>query len=108
MEEHLVHLGHLNEQCWDALVALEINKRQVKAQYDKFICPQRFSEGDMVLLYDQSSELLGVGKFNTMWHGTYMVKRVLEKGAYELVYYEGTTLAKPRNGLYHKNIMLNY
>ena len=31
-----------------------------------------------------------------------MVKRVLEKGAYELVDYEGTALAKPRNGLYLK------
>ena len=27
-----------------------------------------------------------------MWHGPYMVKRVLEKGAYELVDYEGTFL----------------
>ena len=34
-----------------------------------------------------------------MWHGPYVVKRVLEKGAYELVYYEGTALAEPRNGL---------
>ena len=31
-----------------------------------------------------------------------MVKRVLEKGAYELVDYEGMTLAEPRNGLYLK------
>ena len=31
-----------------------------------------------------------------------MVKRVLEKGAYELVDYEGTTLAEPRNVLYLK------
>ena len=31
-----------------------------------------------------------------------MVKHVLEKGAYELVDYEGTTLAEPRNGLYLK------
>ena len=31
-----------------------------------------------------------------------MVKCVLEKGAYELVDYEGTTLVKPRNLLYLK------
>ena len=37
-----------------------------------------------------------------MWRGPYVVKRVLEKGAYELVYYEGTALAEPRNGLYLK------
>ena len=29
-EEHLVHLEQLNEQCRDALVALEVNKRHVK------------------------------------------------------------------------------
>ena len=37
-----------------------------------------------------------------MWRGPYVVKRVLEKGAYELVDYEGTALVKPRNGLYLK------
>ena len=31
-----------------------------------------------------------------------MVKRVLEKGTYELVEYEGMALAEPRNGLYLK------
>ena len=35
-----------------------------------------------------------------MWHGPYMVKRVLEKGTYELVNYDGTALEEPKNGLY--------
>ena len=52
---------------------------------------------------DQAKEPLGAGKFNPMWHGPYMVKRVLEKGTYELVDYEGTALVDPRNGLYLKN-----
>ena len=83
-------------------MALEVNKHRIKFQYDRLVCPRKFSEGDLVLLWDQDKEPLGVGKFNPMWHGPYMVKRVLEKGAYELVDYEGTTLAKPRNGLYIK------
>ena len=37
-----------------------------------------------------------------MWHGPYVVKQVLEKGAYELVNYEVTTLVEPRKGLYLK------
>ena len=69
LEERLVHLEHLDEQCRDALVALEINKNHIKAHYDKFFHPRRFSEGDLVLLYDQASEPLGVGNFNPMWHG---------------------------------------
>ena len=90
LEEHLVHLEQLDEQPQDALVALEVNKHRVKVQYDKSIHPRKFSEGDLVLLWDQAKEPLGVGKFNPMWHGPYVVKRVLEKGAYELVDYEGT------------------
>ena len=84
------------------MVALEVNKRRVKVQYDKSIRPRRFSEGDLVLLWDQPKEPLGAEKFNPMWCGPYVVKRVLEKGAYELVDYEGTALGEPRNGLYLK------
>ena len=102
LEEFLVHLDHLDEQCRDALVALELNKCRVKARYDNYVYPQKFSEGDQVLLYDQDSEPLEAGKFNPMWHGPYIVKQVLEKGAYELVDYEGTALVEPRNGLYLK------
>ena len=78
----MVHLEQLDEQRRDALVILEVNKHRVKAQYDKSIHPRAFSEGDLVLLWDQPKEPLGVGKFNPMWRGPYMAKRVLEKGAY--------------------------
>ena len=76
LEESLVHLEHLDEQRGDALVALEVNKRHVKVQYDKSVYPRRFSEGDLVLLWDQAKEPLGARKFNPMWHGPYVVKRV--------------------------------
>ena len=60
LEECLVHL----EQRRDSLVALEVNKCHVKVQYDKSVRPRRFSEGDLVLLWDQSKEPLGAGNFN--------------------------------------------
>ena len=103
LEERLVHLEQLDEHRRDALVALEVNKRRVKVQYDKSVRPRRFSEGDLVLLWDQPKEPLGEGKFNPMWRGPYVVKRVLEKGADELLDYEGMALAEPRNGIYLKN-----
>ena len=59
LEEHLIHLDHLDEQCQDVIVVLEINKCHVKDQYDKFVHPRPYSEGDLVLLYDQASEPLG-------------------------------------------------
>ena len=40
-------------------MALEVNKHRVKVQYDKSVCPRRFSEGDFVLLWDQAKEPLG-------------------------------------------------
>ena len=45
---------------------------------------------------------LGAGKFEPLWMGPYIVKRVLAKGAYELVDYDGIPLSQPRNGLYLK------
>jgi hypothetical protein len=56
----------------------------------------------LVLLYDQGKEPLGVGKFKPMWNVPYIVRRVLEKGAYELQDYEENKLAERRNGLYLK------
>ena len=55
LEEHLVHL----EQRRDALVALEVNKHRIKVQYDKYVHPRRFSEGYLVLLWDQAKEPSG-------------------------------------------------
>ena len=49
-------------------MALEVNKCLVKVQYDKSVRPRKFSEGDLVLLWDQAKEPLGTGKFNPMWH----------------------------------------
>ena len=86
-------------------MAIEVNKRRIKVQYDKSVHPRKFSEGDFVLLWDQAKQPLGAGKFNPMWHGPYVVKRMVEKGSYELVDYEGTALAETRNGLYLKKIL---
>ena len=66
LEERLVHLEQLNEQHRDALVALEVNKHRFKVQYDNPVHPRRFSEGDLVLLWDQDKEPLGARKFNPM------------------------------------------
>ena len=37
-----------------------------------------------------------------MWYGPFMISKVLEKGAYELVDYDGIPLEQSRNGLYLK------
>jgi hypothetical protein len=101
-EERLLYLMQLDETHRDATLVIETQKKCVKSQYDKHVKPCVFSEGDLVLLYEQDRDLLGARKFEAMWHGPYIVKRVLEKGAYELVDYDGIPLSEPRNGLYLK------
>ena len=103
MEERLLHLDHLDEQHINMLEANEAHKNRVKNQYDKSVKPRIFSEGELVLLWDQDKEPLGEGKFKSMWLGPYVVSIVLKKGAYELTYFEGNKLPEPRNGLYLKN-----
>ena len=86
-------------------MAAEAHKKRVKTLYNGSVTPRVFLEGDLVLVYDQANDKLGAGKFKPMWHGPYIVKRVLAKGAYELIDYEGLSLDKPRNGLLSKEIL---
>ena len=54
------------------------------------------------MIYDQANNKLGAGKFEPMWHGPYIFKGQLAKGAYELIGFDVVSLGKPRNGLYLK------
>jgi len=47
------------------------------------------------MVYDQDHEKLGAGKFEPMWHGSYIIKHVLHRGPYELVDYDGLSLGEP-------------
>jgi len=101
-ERHLLYLAQLDENRRDVALANEAHAKCIKAQYDRNVTPRNFSEGDLVLLYDQANDKLGARKFVPMWHGPYVVKRKLAKGTYELVDFDGVSLGKPRNGLYLK------
>ena len=102
LEERLVHLEHLDEQRRDVLIAKQAYKNRFKSQYDKSVKPCIFSEGELVLLWDQDKEPLGAGNFRYMWLGPYIVSKVLKKGAYELIDFDGNKLAELGNGLYLK------
>eukprot|EP00253_Pinus_taeda_P008648 PITA_08648 len=102
VEEHLLYLERLDETHRLASLAIEAQKKRVKTHFNNTVNPRSFIEGDLVLLYDQANNKLGAGKLEPMWHGPYIVKRVLQKGAYELIDYEGNPQDRPRNGLYLK------
>jgi hypothetical protein len=99
-EECLLYLMRLDETRHDATLVIEAQKKCFKALCDKHVKAHVFSEGDLVLLYEHDRDVLGSGKFEPMWRGPYIVRRVLENGAYELVDYDGIPLSEPRNGLY--------
>ena len=101
-EEIFFHLNNLDETRRDAALANEAHKKRVKAQYDKSVQAHAFNEGDLVLTVDQRYDKLGKGKFESMWYGPFVISKVLEKGAYELIDYDGIPLGQPHNGLYLK------
>ena len=51
-EERFLYLNNLDETRRDATLANEAHKKCVKVQYDKFVQPRAFNEGDLVLTYD--------------------------------------------------------
>jgi hypothetical protein len=65
-EEHLIHLENPNDQFQDASMTIEVNNQCDKVQYDRYVCPEKYVEGELVLLYDQAKEQLGAGNFNPM------------------------------------------
>jgi hypothetical protein len=66
-EKRLLYLMRLDETQCNATLVIESQKKCVKAQYDKHVKPLIFSEGDLVLLYEQDRDMLGDGKFEAMW-----------------------------------------
>ena len=74
LEERLVHLDQLDEKRCDAALANEAHKHKVKCQHDRSIHPPIFSEGNLVLVYDQDKDPLGAGKFKPMWFRPFIIK----------------------------------
>ena len=84
-EEIFLYLNNLYETRRDVALVNETHKKHVKVQYDKSVQPCVFNEGDLVLTYNQKHDKLGKGKFKSMWYGPFIISKVLEKGAYELI-----------------------
>jgi len=74
----------------------------MNSQYGKSIQPRAFAEGDLVLVYDQAHDKLGTEKLEPLWHGPYIIKRVLDRGTYELFNYNGIYLGEAQNRIYIK------
>ena len=76
----------------------EAHKKWVKVQYDKAFKPRVFSEGDLVLVYSQEKDALGVGKFKSMWYDPFIVKKVLKKDLMPWLTLMGMSWRSPKMG----------
>ena len=82
---------------------IEPTKIQSKSHYDSHVHSHTFSEGWLVLVYDQVNYKLGKGMSDSMWYGPYVIHQCLNKGAYLLVDSSGHLLKNLHNGLYLKS-----
>ena len=81
---------------------VEATKTRSKSHYDSHVHPHTFSEGDLVLIYNQANDKLGKGKFDSMWYDPYVIHRCLDKGEYILVEFDVHLLKNIHNGIYLK------
>jgi hypothetical protein len=102
MEQRLLNLESLDEDRRSSLQNNEAAKKWSKATFDRHVNLRSFNEGDLVLAYDIAHDTLGHGKFESLWHGPYIIQHCLTKGTYILASPEGHPLKEPVNGLYLK------
>jgi hypothetical protein len=102
MEQRLLNLASLDEDRRSSLQNNEAAKKWSKATFDRHVNLFSFNEGDLVLAYDIAHDTLGHSKFESLWHGPYIIQHCLTKGAYILASPEGHPLKEPINGLYLK------
>jgi hypothetical protein len=95
-----MNLESLDEDRRSSLQNNEAAEKRSKATFDRHVNLRSFHEGDLVLAYDISHDTFGHGKFESLWHGPYIIQHCLTKGAYILASPEGLSLKEPVNGLY--------
>jgi hypothetical protein len=102
MEQPLLNLESLDEYRRSSLQNNEAAKKRSKATFDRHVNLLSFREGDLVLAYNITHDAFGHDKFESLWHGPYIIQHCLTKGAYILASPEGLSLKEPVNGLYLK------
>jgi hypothetical protein len=84
MEQLLLTLDSLHEDCQSSLQHNEEDKKCSKATFDHHANFHSFNEGDLMLAYDIAHNTLDHGKFESLWHGPFIIQHCLTEGAYIL------------------------
>jgi hypothetical protein len=84
MEQCFLNLYSLDEDCRSSLQNNEVAKKCSKATFHRHVNLHSLNEGDLMLAYDITHDTLSHGKFESLWHGPYIIQHCLTKGAYIL------------------------
>jgi hypothetical protein len=70
---HLLTLYSLDEYHQSSLQHNELDKKWSKATFEHQVNLPSFNEGDVVLAYDIVHDTLSHGKFESLWHGSFII-----------------------------------
>ena len=99
----LEELEALDEKRLIAQQNLELYKAKMARAYDKSARIRTFQQGELVLALKRP--ILGHHhgpKFSPNWEGPYVIEKVYQGGAYQLINHEGERPMPPINGRYLK------
>jgi hypothetical protein len=98
----LDELDALDEKRLHAHQSLELYQARMERAYNKMARIRQFKKGELVLLPPQQLGKKTPGKFKPKWDGPYVIEKVFEGGAYQLIDQDGRRVSTPLNGRYLK------
>jgi hypothetical protein len=100
----LEELENLDEIRLQAQENIELYQSRMMQSYSKSSRPRIFQKGDMVLVLRRPIIIgrRGKGKFEPNWEGPFIVEKVYDGGAYQLIDIKGERPIPPINGRFLK------
>ena len=99
----LEELDTLDEKRLVAQQNLEAYQARMARAYDKMARIRQFTQGELVLVLRRPIIGRHIGpKFQSNWEGPYVIEKVFDGGAYQLVNQDGERVMPPINGRYLK------
>ena len=87
----------LNEKRLRTIFNMQLYHRRIAQAFNKKVKVSKIREGDLVLKQARSVPFDPRGKIKPNWEGSYIVKKILPKGAVRLSDLEGNEFLEPMN-----------
>ncbi|KAK1424490.1 hypothetical protein QVD17_19820 [Tagetes erecta] len=100
------NLDLLEELCEVAAIREANYKKRIEQYYNVRVVPYVFKQGDYVLRCNEASRVQSTGKLGPRWEGSYVIKSIAGKGAYELQTIGGLPVARTWNDMHLRKCYL--